>query len=1747
MQSNAISQRSTWLPSGFTFKDFYETKLRSYDDVFGGIKSLKRLNSVPDVLVYFTSKVDKVFPIVTLKLKLNLFYTETVKKGISDVITAKIIERNRKRNDKNARLKANRAKKKCSRLRQERIFTTLLLIARDGDRASPPAYADFRKYRKYVKTTNRYADVKLQSGIDAAERKLEREMVEVHYRALARKVASQQKKKTIPKEERAAYKKLRMNDKRKNQVEMETDFQFQSSYGEAADIALKISLAASALTVAGYGVYTMRKLSQTSNRADDIFFSLKKMVAQIKENMGDCLFWYVPLLLLCYKLAIHHGVLISAVCVVLAFVFRDSIKANLIKPLLDIFQKVAGEIEPQSSTFGTASKLIATLFCFSTFAGKVDQRAVTEFTRRIGTLDRSSTGWEAFMTWCISGIQSIVNYIRSLFGLERVKLLSDAHEPMHEWMSKVDSLFAKVNSGAYIVNPDDLPQFMELVQLGSAYKDLYRLSTYARDVDATFVRATNLLIPFLGAVDASKNNRVEPVFAMFLGDSGIGKTTLAVTLCSTILAESGILGPDKTSSDYMREIFAKGTSPYWNSYARQACMVLDDAFQVRPVAGDPENEIIMIIRAISGWAFPLNFADLASKGKIFFGSKLLFGTTNVASIRNDASLIIHEPEAVVRRISHPYKLSLTERFKRPDNGRLNWALFAPERDACAARRGTVPSIDCYPWHVWKLQKHDFLTGVTDSTFLDVRTEILNIARELAMRCSAHLRDAASLSAVLDSYVPSTPADDANYMRLQVPLPRTEPVPIPMVQLHEEQLMTYLSNLRRTGGIGPFGPVSPAGSVDSDNLLERDLDELPLEVVLPDVQLQCKLEDAFDALYDRSDMPPWEWNMRKRSFVRQMAAEREDKTFLGRIKSLFSSGYAACERATVEVIDNTRAFTTESWFVTCAQRIISCPVTKWILSAAGVVVIIGCLKLIHTGVSYAITAIKTATASRKVQEQSNVPIKGVRAALQNGATERLQEITFGNSAAILIEVEGKHTPLGSVLFLCDSLIVLPEHFIVQLEKLYADGKITGLSCITLQYATRTPVKFSCAAFLKCPWIRKPTVDVAFMDLKSLGLSAHKNITKFFMSEHRIKTLGGKRARLDVLVPDTQKQRIYPLELSLQQNLTTTVRKFDRVLAYNAHSVAGDCGGTVTVCDPVYGSHIIVGLHIAGCPGFARGFANIVTMEMIKDAMTSMKIVRDEFFDDAASRGVQIVPQSGPVFATAGSFESIGKIADPIVTAPYSRMFKIPGIYGRYGDYDYLPAPLAPVQRTINGVHTFVDPMEEAMRNFGSPVLIYEQKYLDLVVHVAMRRLTQSTQTFTRAIYTFDESVRGIPEARFRAIPRDTSPGFPYRSACDLPGKHDFFGSDPDYDLDTPKCAELRARVSHVLSEARSGVRLCHIFTDFLKDELRSPEKVEAVATRAISSAPLDYVVAWRMMFGAFSTACMSRYIISGMAPGINSYTEWNALANHLQERGLKVFDGDFKAFDSSEMPTLHNKLLDYINRWYDDGPENARIREVLWRDLTHSRHVGGLDRRTIYQWNKSLPSGHPFTTICNSMYSLTALVIAYQKCVGNCVSFWDNVSPQVYGDDNVANVADGVADRYNQETVALALSSELGLTYTPGRKDGKWCATTSIDQLTFLKRGFRHDENLGWTAPLEPTSFLFTNYWCSNRMDMLEIIKANCEGSLRELSLHDQEMWDAHCNDFRDILLEHCGGTITRAPLDRLSYQDQAVSLEDNWY
>lgn len=1441
---------------------------------------------------------------------------------------------------------------------------------------------------------------------EAAQRKAAREKAEA-------------KRKSVPKAQREAQVKSE-RDKRSG-VEEPQSGRLLTAFGAAA-VTLLVKKLHSVLT----------KADALADDALGITKALKKTKKFLTSTLGG-LIWFIPLVVTThYVLTQHKGAtpfVVAAIVACLAKVLGPELWGHIAR----FFP--GDDVVPQGGLVEDIGKMLATVVCFSVFRSKMTASTVTELAKRISMFDRMSMGWNSFVTWALSAIESCFNGIRSLFGLERVQLFKTVHTPMQEWSRRVDSVATSIATCEETPSADLLNTLVGLIKEGAGYKDTYRGSAMSRVVDEYVLKASNLLVPYSGALNARNNFRFEPEACLFVGEPGIGKTVLAMPFCTAILIKSGLITAS-TFDKVAQEIWQKGTSEFWNSYAGQTCVVMDDAFQARVDATDKENEYMALIRMCSSWSYPLNFADLPSKGKIFFTSKFIFGTTNVDSIRSSAGICVHEPSAVVRRINHPYRLELLPQYKA--GGYLDQEKYQEELAKCANNTG----LDHFPWYMWRARKHDFLEGQSTGDAITLKELIGIIADKLKRKSETF----GATRSFLDGFVESLLVDE----------------------------------------VSP-GIVPQAGGVKLPRIVN-------------------------------------DWG----------------KDTFPKFRKAFSEAY----NLTMQHAQISRKFFTVALCVGIGAMVLHMYIVKTVLQSA------------FNFVWSIFKGFFNFGDKKKPRVQSNRPltkatkVKHTDIRIQAGDINVTQNVYANTYKLYFYDKQGSSCTVGQVTFLVDTLAVMPEHFItITLKTAYDSGNIDDDTMLKFRHSVQSEMGFEMTLKQFTSLTKKlyPARDVAFVKFQSVR--AHRNITLSFMTEKDIKYIGGNMARLDISEVDDRKtirtensrSIIVVPSVSYGENIRYSDRRLERFFSYSSVTSVGDCGAPLCLVDnSSYSGRTCFGFHVAGNETRKVGYSTVVTREMIDEAKSLLTIIDDRFIADLHDRGIKAESSYELPETHSGSFLPIATIDKSINLCPKTSYY-VTSLYGEFGEYDYLPAPMHPVYR--EGV--LVYPMREAVLPFSSELYLGAPECLEQAVHIAMSKLTHHTKDFSRRILTFEEAVKGVPQEKFRAIPRGTSAGFPY--VCDVrDGKKEFFGSEGEYDLNTELAIKLRHRVDYVETMARGGVRCAHVYMDFLKDELRKRKKVEAVQTRLISSAPLDYTVLWRKYFGAFSSAVMRCHTVSGMAPGICTYSDWGLLSNLLSSKGDSVTAGDFKAFDSSEQPPLLNALLGYINRWYNDSDENQLIRTVLWCDLVHSRHIGGngKDQRHIYQWNKSLPSGHPFTTICNSMYSLTALVSCYIAATGDRTGFWKNVYAVTYGDDNVLNVHDSVVNDYNQVTIARDMWDLYRLVYTSDTKDGELIPYKTLNEVSFLKRRFLLLPD-GWSCPLELESFLYTVYWCKNRKLEERIRIDVLENALQELSLHDVDTWKAFAPKVYSCLERFKG--VPDCLCDKNQYLALVRSRSEDWY
>jgi hypothetical protein len=180
---------------------------------------------------------------------------------------------------------------------------------------------------------------------------------------------------------------------------------------------------------------------------------------------------------------------------------------------------------------------------------------------------------------------------------------------------------------------------------------------------------------------------------------------------------------------------------------------------------------------------------------------------------------------------------------------------------------------------------------------------------------------------------------------------------------------------------------------------------------------------------------------------------------------------------------------------------------------------------------------------------------------------------------------------------------------------------------------------------------------------------------------------------------------------------------------------------------------------------------------------------------------------------------------------------------------------------------------------------------------------------------------------------------------------------------------------------------------------------------------------------------------------------------------------------------------------------------LHKEIYNSRHYSD---GVFYEWTGSLPSGHPWTVILNSIYVCICMRIAWVSSGHKLTDFKKYVTLISYGDDSIMSVSPDVIDTFNQNVLTTELL-KVGLVYTDEAKTtGLVPKYRTIEEVSFLKRDFRAHNELGMiVGGLELGTILEMPLWYARQRPKDENLKERCDEALIELYVRGPADWDLY--------------------------------------
>jgi hypothetical protein len=734
---------------------------------------------------------------------------------------------------------------------------------------------------------------------------------------------------------------------------------------------------------------------------------------------------------------------------------------------------------------------------------------------------------------------------------------------------------------------------------------------------------------------------------------------------------------------------------------------------------------------------------------------------------------------------------------------------------------------------------------------------------------------------------------------------------------------------------------------------------------------------------------------------------------------------------------------------------------------------------------------------------------------------LRKIMLSNMVEVLVQPPGTTSAdsLGFGVFMLGSFMLLPYHFVEQINS-FMHNPDFGNGKIILRFHTSVAGCNDEFLYIKDFLTSYKTVVgaddlcIVNVDSKYMNFASRPNVLKYIGThkDHEANKAVGAR-----LVHNANGEFCHNVitirrvigAVPVRSHDGSSIRSFTKCYTYSANTAIGDCGALLGIMNAAMKAKIF-GMHIAGRPD-GSGFSTMLVQEQIQETIDSFSVtcIQNEMEDIAIEQCGQLVSK--------GHIAHVGNVPKAIPYMSHSILYRSP-FFGVFSPVQTKPAKLRPYSK--DGV--VINPYEKALSKYciRHDIIPDERAEVTCATLFDVIRVNSKAPT-SKKIFSIDEAIIGCPELGLKGIPRSTSPGYPYvlNRVAGLKGRYRFTGKEEEYNLDNVHMDTLRVDLNEAVEKAKKGIRTNWMIIDNLKDEDLPIPKVDEGKARIFCAVPFPKLVLDRMYFGTFVSWLTDNRVDNGLTIGVNPYsTEWHEIATHLDVFGpANCGAGDFSGFDGSQRGQIHKKILKYINEWYDDGPENARVREVLFADVYNSYHIRD-DR--VFEWMGGMTSGFFMTAALNSLYNLFAFQYVYGKMcdfnINDMLQVRDHLRVIVMGDDNVFSVSDRIKENFTESNLRVAFG-EIGLAFTNEAKSDEMSdELRPITAIGFCKRTFIFDKRVGHTvAPLDLAA-IYASMDYFKKGQSREDHTSHIDWMLMELAIYPEDVFNNHVAAIKEV-------------------------------
>lgn len=1207
-----------------------------------------------------------------------------------------------------------------------------------------------------------------------------------------------------------------------------------------------------------------------------------------------------------------------------------------------------------------------------------------------------------------------------------------------------------------------------LYKKGVEYASLMKLIRVKLDIAEHYYKTFKIIEAIRKTCDYTgvfgNRPRAKPLVVYLFGESGVGKSGMTWPLTSDLnCAFSDSIDEAK---NYAAEVYFRNTEQeFWDGYAGQNVVVYDDFGQRVDGSASPNEEYMEIIRTANMAPYPLHMASIDEKKRTKFVSKAIVLTSNILN-QHISSLTF--PDAVFRRVDICGKVEVADGYSKPGwSSQLAQIVNRLDRTKCDGPCDT----NCYEITLYDpesktpiLNKDGTEKKVNYDEFLDMCLSTAKRSYEDSMMFNEKMDvriDQSrfnALRAKLQGPVSYTKGEETVHMVI-------EPLDANVKRTFKQSLQD-LVNIKNVlilvgvilAGFGIwkyfFGKSNPTNTeTHHGNLLKT------IPVLEAKVSNDCMTRKVGTLITEASSSGD-NVTCKPRSLITEASVSNDHKTIKpGR---LFTEAFSSSDNMTK-----------------ASRRIVS----EASVSGDNV-----------TRKPATLVSEACVSGDPRTKQLAKV-ITEADAELQAWKDKTAQDLISHRILSNLYKIRSDGRDLLNGLFVRDTIMLVPRHLLGFLGDEVTIWNGMGASFTVPTKDLKTELIVDSAGNEK---------DAMLIKFPRL-VNAHTDLVKHFQ---KMPELSLRRA--DICLPTIRKvgdSNIIAVLGNTKANFqSVSLRIEDKIvnirdaIQYCLNTAFGDCGAPVIVNETSV-LRKIAGIHIAATIDGASAFGQSVTQNDLERHIQRFNpIITDhddlpnfEIKESKLQMNVEYTPEDlvRILNMPATTFSYIGSC---------SRVPMTPG------KTDIRPSVIhgyvEPITKPAFLYHPTVDMVHKNMEKCAINTPYIPEDEVDRAVQeVKIKLLSGDSRNYLNKVLSFEEAVAGNDQSEFiSGINRSSSPGYPWSflKEAGKPGKQTWFGST-DYVFDET----VKTCVMERIELARQGVRVPTVWTDTLKDERRPIEKVNALKTRVFAHGPMDYTIAFRMYFLGFIAHIMENRIENEQSVGTNPFgNDWKRTAKKLQTKGTKVFAGDFSTFDGTLNSCIMSKFASVANEFYNDGPENARVRETLMLEIFNSTH---LCNDKYIQLTHSQPSGNPLTTVLNSFYNSVSMRIAFYRCVSG-VNFNDHVSMVSYGDDNVINFTDDVAELFNQNTVTDAYAT-IGMIYTDESKSGGEVANwRKLSEVAYLKRGFIKD-GAEYRCPMAMETIMETPNWIRKAPDSELACKENVESSVMELAQYSREVFE----------------------------------------